>query len=33
MSEIAGRVVAVTGASGGIGEAVSLHLARCGAKA
>ncbi len=32
MSKIAGKVVAITGASGGIGEAVSLHLAKRGAK-
>lgn len=32
MSEISGKVVAITGASSGIGEAVARHLAACGAK-
>lgn len=32
MSEIEGKVVAITGASAGIGEAITLHLAERGAK-
>ncbi len=32
MSNIAGKVVAITGASRGIGEATALLLAECGAK-
>lgn len=32
MSELAGKVVAITGASSGIGEAVARHLAQHGAK-
>ena len=32
MFEISGKVVAITGASSGIGEAVALHLAKAGAK-
>src|SRR4051812_38737605 len=32
MSGVDGKVVAITGASGGIGEATALHLAGAGAK-